>query len=210
MTINAAISQVEVGGAPTAPRAHLPQLSAAGVGDQSAIARQQLPSAVPAPALIAAYSTHITPPPKQPAKPTVAQPSSALAAQMLAQTPEADDSLLAVFEPRQPPPEPTNDNDAFISPLNLARPQTSPAKAEAVNAKPNLLKEESSLVAQSAANTVARSGTAALASSLPSLWLHMSRGMNLIQARGVMAYQLASLRMSSTRKPPQPSNHTAT
>ncbi len=75
-------------------------LQAAAAASASPTAQQLLPSAVVATTLVPQYVTDTPKPPKPVLRQGVTPPSSALAAQFIAQTPEVSDEHLAIFSPR--------------------------------------------------------------------------------------------------------------
>ncbi len=102
------------------PRAMaVPQnLSAAGVRDAAALARQQLPSAVPAPSALSAMAPQFVPHPTPKPAPKAQSSASALAAQIIAQNPEADSEFLAVFAPPPPPAPAHPEVESFVMPAH--------------------------------------------------------------------------------------------
>jgi hypothetical protein len=107
-------------------RANTSPVSMAGVQDSATLARQQLTSAVPAPAQSAAYAaTNPTPP-----RALLRNSASGLAAQLLSQGAAADENFQALFIPATTPttaaPKPDTD---FLQAMRLARGETAPTAA---------------------------------------------------------------------------------
>lgn len=99
------ISSVPPNGAPSGSLANAaPQavVQAMGAANSGPTAHQLLQTAVIASSFVPSYAEQPKPPAaKTPSRPqNAAQPSSALAAQFLAQTPEADEEAVAIFNPR--------------------------------------------------------------------------------------------------------------
>lgn len=92
MTLSILGVSVESAAPAPSPRGQAVPISAAGVNDAAAIARQQLPSAVPAPAALAAYSAHVTPQPKPANRAATSSSPSAFDAQRLAQEEGGEES----------------------------------------------------------------------------------------------------------------------
>lgn len=170
-----------------------PVISTAG-NDTQAIARQQLPSAVPAPVLLGAYSSGIAQQPKPPAKPFLSVPSSSLAAQFIAQGDAGTSDDLAIFQPPSLPAQTTSEEtpaDDYLNDLRIARGDLSYAKtAEQTQAReavrPDIL---------FSSEVTARSGIAQFASALT----QYIRRPGMTQAKGVSAYQLAQTRNATLR-----------
>ena len=179
-----------------------PVISTAG-NDNQAIARQQLPSAVPAPALLAAYSTGIAPKPTT--KSLTSTPSSAFAAQFIAQDAGSQDDL-AIFElPAKP--QAANDDDAgndYLNDLKIARGDFS-AVSKAQTAQPSAQTQAATAaqnakpVAMLASDAMTRSGAAQQAMTVPNILSQFIRRPTLVQAKGVGAYQLAEARNATTK-----------
>ena len=223
MTIG--VNGISVDTGPSAPivRTAPPVISAAGVNDPAALARQQLPTAVPAPALIAAYSANPPQVPKPPQRTAnSSQPSSALAAQVIAQDSSLTSDDLAVFTPRQVPAEittPAPAADDYLTNLRIARGDLSLAgegAASPVSSKPTQASVQSAALdvaahapsaAVASSESNARSGLGQLAASLPSLFGKLLRRQTTIaRTQGVDAYALAAARnaMSSVPRTPVP------
>lgn len=170
-----------------------PVISTAG-NDTQAIARQQLPSAVPAPALLGAYSPGIPPQPKPPAKPFQSVPSSSLAAQFIAQGDAGTSDDLAIFQPPPLPVQTTSEEipaDDYLNDLRIARGDLSYAKTAEQTQMRDVVKP-SAMVSSEA---TARSGIAQFASALT----QYIRRPGITQAKGVSAYQLAQTRNAMLR-----------
>jgi hypothetical protein len=209
MTINVTVLP-ESGGALPAVRTAQPVISAAGVNDAAALARQQLPNAVPATSLIAAYNANAVAAPKPPQRLTANQPSSALAAQLIGQTPAISEEELAIFTPITPPSTAASnatDGNDFLNDLRIARGDLSsvkkapvpPATTEssatsAAVLKATLLPTQPTLVETSLRGTLSQ-----FAAGLPTMLTQWMRRPNLVQARGVSAYQLAQARNAGLR-----------
>lgn len=210
MTVNVT-TLPEMAVAPLALRAVPASISAAGVNDLATIARQQLQSAVPAPALIAAYSTNVQAQPQTKNTRPVAivnAVSSPLAAQFIAQLPNVNAEDLVIFSPpvkatvdaAQTPPE-----DDYITALKIARGEVVLAKPAAPATPPRVQTSEAAANQTPApAEASARAGVAALAASLPVLVVPLTRTPTLEKARGVAAYQLAQTRGALARKQAEP------
>ena len=211
MTVNVA-TLPETAAAPLALRAVPASISAAGVNDLVAIARQQMQLAVPAPALIAAYSTNVQAQSQiKNARPAAIANtvSSPLAAQFIAQLPNVNAQDLAIFAPSpnaaadiaQPPPE-----DDYITTLKIARGEVTLAKPATAATPPSPAQTSEAAPTQkpAPAEATARAGVAALAASLPALVVPFTRAPTLEKARGVAAYQLAQTRGTLARKQAEP------
>jgi hypothetical protein len=210
INLNASVEQ------PTASVAR-PQslaISAAGVNDAASLARQQLPNAVPAPALIAAYSANVPPQPKLPPRPTSAVPSSALAAQFIAQGVLTLDEAAEIFTPAAAASTPTEQLDApddYLVALRVARGDVAAANAnppalikpsqETTQAVNQRALENTKTTTNAVTETLARTVVAQAATGLPALFTQLIRRPSIITARGFAAYQLAEARNAVTRKP---------
>ncbi|MFZ4540255.1 MAG: hypothetical protein ACOYNL_00405 [Rickettsiales bacterium] len=186
-----------------ATRATVPVISAAGVNDAAALARQQLPTAVPAPTLIAAYAAHTPPVPAKPAPKAATAPSSALAAQFIAQDTSLTQEELAIFAPRTPN-EPTTDEaqpDDYLSALRATPGEIVPVKNKQAAAVKNAPAPQPSVEANQQTEFTTRSLTQ-LATSLPSLLSQFIRRPSIATARGLPAYQLAEARNVTTARKP--------
>ena len=184
-----------------------PVISTAG-NDPQSIARQQTPSAVPAPALLAAYSTGIAPQ-KPPAKPLSSSPSSSFAAQFIAQDAGTQDDL-ALFTPPKAAVTTETPADDYLADLRIARgdfsalDKTAPTQASEEADASDAVQEEKPAVA-AAGETTARAGLTQTASTLPSVFSHLSRRANTIaQTKGVGAYQLAQTRNAMLKRIAEP------
>jgi hypothetical protein len=199
-----------------AARVQLTAISAAGVNDAAALARQQLPNAVPAPALIAAYSANVPQQPKPPARPQNATPSSALAAQFIAQGALNSEEDLNLFTPRSASTVTqevgSSPADDYLVALKVAR-----GEVTAVQSKPTpqaqKLSSEAGPTSQSnqadvangrpmtnaAFESLARTVVAQAASGLPALFVQFMRAPSIATARGFSAYQIAQARNASIR-----------
>jgi hypothetical protein len=188
-------------------------ISAAGVNDAAALARQQLATAVPAPAAIAAYSPNIVQQPKPIVRNPIAAPSSSLAAQFIAQGVVDSTEALEIFTPR---PTVTTGTDApieddYLTALRVARgdiqaaqsaqktPATKPSQ-QATQAAAQAELTVNKTTANAASETVARSVVAQAASGLPALFNQFIRKPTILTTRGLGAYQLAEARNAATRK----------
>ena len=186
-----------------------PVISTAG-NDTQSTARQQLPSAVPAPALLAAYSTGIAPQTKPAPKPLSSLPSSTLAAQFIAQGDAGSDDDLAIFEP--PPSAPTvqeSPADDYLNDLRIARGDFSSVNpsAPAEDSEPadtTAAVQNADPADVDASDTPARDGIMQFASAVPNLISQFSRRANIVQAKGVSAYQLAQTRNAMTPRTAEP------
>jgi hypothetical protein len=178
-----------------------PVISTAG-NDAQSIARQQTPSAVPAPALLAAYSTGIAPQTKPAPKPLSSLPSSTFAAQFIAQGDAGSDDDLAIFVP--PPPLQTAEEspaDDYLNDLRVARGDISAAnKTEPTEAS----EQADTLAAVQTAKSAATAATETVEHSGITVTLpHPSsqfRRATIVQAKGVSAYQIAQMRNGSLRR----------
>ncbi len=192
MTIQSAV--LPEGVAPSSPaRAQGAAISAAGVNDLAAIARQQLPSAVPAPALIAAYSTAIQPAPKPVARSGLVPPSSALAAQFIAQDAVQAPDDLAIFvapAPQNAAATSESPGDDFLTQLRIARGDIPAAQA---TAQPKQLQTP-------VAQLPERTAVAQFVAALPSVVQQWMRHPTILNTRGVAAYQLAQARNALGKK----------
>lgn len=202
MTVNVT-ALPEAGGAPLALRtAQQPLISAAGVNDAAAVARQQLPSAVPAPAMVAAYLANMPHPPKPALRAVPLAPSSALAAQFIAQDSGVGSEELAVFVPRALPGEgvPAPAEEAFVSPLRAARAESATTAIFATEGEVAQAEAAAKAAPLNESLAGARGGSAAQALGIPALISPFHRALTLTQARGVGAYQLAQTRNALSRK----------
>jgi hypothetical protein len=207
MTISLTGASVDTGAPAPSVRAATPLISAAGINDQAAIARQQLPTAVPAPAFIAAYSANIPPQPKPPLRPNIAAPSSALAAQFIAQDAALSPEDLAIFVATKPAmakasAEPAGDD--YLMNMRIARGDVALASKPSqvtVQATTQEAIANAKLATTLAGETNMRSGIAQFASAIPALVSQFMRRSTLAQARGVSAYQLAEARNAASRTP---------
>lgn len=198
MTINVALAPEGTTPAHQA-RAQAPIVSAAGVHDSASLARQQLPSAVPALVSVAAYHTHIPPQPK-PSLPraSVAPPSSALAAQFIAQGAAESDEALAIFAP-QVPTHALLPEAEYLQDLRMARGEfQAPVKATESTSAALKAATASSLEPTSAAPL--KTSLTQLAAGLPNLLMVSVKRFNLFAIRGVGAYQLAMKRNEALSK----------
>lgn len=188
-------------------------ISAAGVNDAAALARQQLTNAVPAPAAIAAYSPNVVQQPKPVLRNPIALPSSSLAAQFIAQGVVDSAEALEIFAPRATPVTATNApiEDDYLTALRVARgdiqaAQTTPKTAatapsqQATQAAVQAEQAATKTSANAVNETVARSVVAQAASGLPALFNQFIRKPTILTARGLGAYQLAEARNAATRK----------
>ena len=200
MTISLTGVTVDTGVPAQQPRAAInPVISTAG-NDNQQVARQQLASAVPAPALLAAYSTGIAPQPKLPAKPLSSAPSSSFAAQFIGQDAGSNDDL-ALFEP---PPATANTTeeespaDDYLNDLRIARGDFSAVnKSAPTEARDAADKVQAAQIAKPAA---AQASEAMEHSNLLSSVLsHPGRRATVSQVKGVGAYQLAQARNGQAR-----------
>jgi hypothetical protein len=122
-TISLIGAPVDTGQSAPNPRPAVPVISAAGVNDAATIARQQLLSAPPAPALIAAYAASIQPQQKPLARAATQVPSSALAAQFIAQDSSLTAEDLAIFVATKPASNLPADNaaaDNYLADMRIA------------------------------------------------------------------------------------------
>ncbi len=195
-------------------RSAAPVISPAGVNDAAAIARQQLPSAVPAPAVLAAYSANIAQPAKPAPRGNLPQPSSQLAAQLIAQGEgEVSAEDLALFAPRATPAEQApaeSPADDYLATMRLARGETAPSEtaptqAAAPAAKPIVVAEQEPLPAsqvaaqaQTESNALQHSGIGQATIAYPNAISKFLRRQNVAQAHGVEAYQFAAARNAMT------------
>lgn len=213
MTLNVTALPESAGALPALRLGQPLPVSAAGVNDPAAIARQQMVIAAPAPALIAAYSTHIPPAPKLVVRNPVSSP---LAAQFIAQNPGASADELAVFEaqatPAQTPtPQATADDDFFAS-IRIARGGAEMApiaaatkQAAGVKQAPAANVPDGKAEAAAAESTNAlRSGIGQIAASLPALFAQFTRPASFAKARGLNAYQIALNRNVGNKKSESP------
>jgi hypothetical protein len=205
---------VDAGAPALSVRAAVAPISAAGVNDTAAMARQQLVNAVPAPAAIAAYSASIVPQPKPVVRAAVAIPSSALAAQFIAQDAASTAAELDIFVPRSTatPPADAPMEDDYLSALRIARGDIPPAKSAplAATSASGLSRTEegeqaqfasATLTANAARETVVRNVVAQAAAGLPALFTQFIRRPTIVTARGLSAYQLAEARNAGMRQP---------
>lgn len=200
---------VETAGVPAPTlRAGVEPVSSAGVHDPGALARQQLPSAVPAPAQVTAYAPYTA----SAYRPVVRTVSSPLAAQFIAQEAgSGEDELFGIFEPSPAKNQSVIvPQDSYLSDIRAARGEAPAAPQEATNAAPsNAAKSPASAPSQpttreaSEAAIASRNSTSQLASALPPLTLLVGRQPTLSTARGVGAYQLTNTRNAATQKTPK-------
>lgn len=196
MTVNVtALPEQAAAPQPVRPNAQLP-ISAAGVNDLAAVARQQLPGAVPATALIPAYAAHVAAPPKPPLRQPASGPSSAFAAQFLAQSPEVSAEDMAILTPRPPANAEAQaaPEDDYLTNMRIARGDIQP-RAQEVTAAPTTTKQP-----MATGETATRSPLLQMAAGLPSLFTQFIKRPTILQARGIGAYQLAEARNASMRK----------
>jgi hypothetical protein len=187
-------------------------ISAAGVNDAGALARQQLPSAVPAVTALAAYAAYVPQPtkpaaPRSPSAPT----SGALAAQFIGQAAITREEDLAIFAPRVTAPATPDETapDDYLTALRIARgevtaPQAAAAKpvSPATPSLPTATQTLPQTVTPSAVPTsdaVARSVVAQAAFGLPALFTQFIRKPTIVSARGLTAYQVAQERNAALR-----------
>lgn len=211
MTINVA-PLPETAAPPASARGNAPTVSSTVVNDVAALARQQLPSAVPATALIAAYSGNVAPAPKQTVR--LAPPvSSALAAQFIAQTPEATAEDLEIFvtrAPAAPASETQNDADDFLNTIRMARGDFShekqvqnPAARPTQTTVETAARENAAAIAKPVTPEPVLRGTLAPLTHLPPVQVMLGRKPTINNARGLSAYQLAQDRNAATKKTPE-------
>lgn len=187
-------------------------ISPAGVNDAAALARQQLVNAVPAPAVLAAYSANLVQQPKPAVRTTIALPSSALAAQMIAQEGMDVTEALEIFTPRPTPTavvDAPQDND-YLSAMRMARgeflstklsPSTAAAPSQqATQAVVQAEMASTKSAANAASEAMARTVVAQAATGLPALFDQFIRRPTILSVRGLGAYQLAEARNAATRK----------
>jgi hypothetical protein len=178
------------------------------------MARQQLVSAVPAPALIPSYNANGTTPPKLTARALTSAPSSALAAQLIAQDPSLSAQEMEIFSPQvvvadteASAPAP----DDFLSALRIARgdiPPPTPPQTKSVSTVATNPPEQAmaAVATELAVVTKLKAAVAAEMARRPSLLpavlppLGLGRAPTLTQVRGASAYQLAQARNAGTRK----------
>lgn len=185
-------------------RASAAVVTTTGVNDLAAIARQQLQSAVPAPALLAAYSSKIAPQTKPAPRGSVPQPSSQLAAQIIAQDASLSSDDLTIFEPR---PLPDSDAPEPIAGRYLAAAATANENAQSATIKPtvsgNSAQVEEATVAQTQqqasvnealAHAAIQPALGQFAAVLPSFFSKFLRRQSIVQAYGAEAYALAASR----------------
>jgi hypothetical protein len=220
MTVNVGMQAEPPLGAQAVSRPASLVVSAAGVQDGAAFARQQLAVAVPAPVQVAAVASQLP----QFFKPVVRTPSSPLAAQFIAQGAVSDMSDLALFEPEVPPPQVSpmgGGTDAeFLATMRLARGEENSAAPRKLAATPSANVAKTNVpshtrtaegaasieqpFASAGANTLLQkpefSTPMQLTLALPGLITHFARSPGLFSTRGVGAYQLASSRNASIRK----------
>lgn len=212
MTMNVA-ALPDGGAAPPALRAaQLPVPSAAGVNDPAALARQQLPNAVPAPSLIAHYNAPLPVPVPKPILRTVStHASSALAAQFIAQEPGLGEEDLAIFESRTQQPPFTPEEEAAVESFVAPRIERSdaqgdaPIKAAVAKAQTAVVEKdvEQKAVQTMQASAVQNRGISQLAASLPPMLTLIVKSPTLAQARGIGAYQLAGTRNATIKREPE-------
>jgi hypothetical protein len=200
MSLNVAPLPEQAGAPVPSLRAAAPVVSVTGVTDDAAMARQQLPSAVPAPAQLAASAAYVP----SAYKPLVRMPSSALAAQWLAQDASAGESEagVALFAPPKPAaPTAPPMADHLLADMRMARGELPPDEAR-VAATRDAAATLTSEARASVFNEQRRSaGLSSLAASLPTLFNAFVRKPSLVQARGVAAYQLAAARNVTIKTP---------
>lgn len=204
MTINVAVLPEQPGTNLPVPRtAAASVVSVASVNDGAAFNRQQLPSSIPAPAQLAAYAAYLP----QAYKPVIRAPSSALAAQFIAQEVGGDETL-SIFEPpvTAAPPATNVDDTEYLNIMRQARGEAPVMSKQAaqVNARteqraaqqedirvnvPALLRDD----------MPARSTVAGFAAALPVVLSQFMRKPSLANTRGFGAYQLAAARSASIR-----------
>jgi len=206
-TISLIGAPVETGQPAPNLRPAVPVLSAAGVNDAATIARQQLLSAPPAPALIAAYAASIQPQQKPLARAATQAPSSALAAQFIAQDSSLTEADLAIFVPAKPATNLPADNstaDSYLADMRIARGEVAGAPTLR-NAEPQKNTVESNAVAAVPIGTgienVARNGLGQAVVAFPMLLIQRLRRADFVKAQGVVAYQFAQARNAASRKP---------
>lgn len=201
MTISVTGVTVDTG-APAQVARPLPNItvSAAGVNDQATVARQQMASAVPAPALIAAFSANIQPQPKVTPRPLSSSPSSSLAAQFIAQDDGITSEDLAIFEIPKPVAQSATQEssaDDYLKDLRIARGDFSEVKkpaAAAANTQAEAVKLQ-----QAANDNTLRNNIMQFTAALPAVLSQFMKRPTLLQAKGVVAYQLAEARNAGTR-----------
>lgn len=184
-----------------APQSHargqVTPVSAAGVNDLSALARQQLPSAVPAASLIAAFSAAIQQQLKPAFKPATLQPSSALAAQFIGQGEAKSEEELQIFLPRAAAPTATRTpEDDYIRDLKIARGDVAITQSPEQKTTPT----EAATQKQQATELPSRAGFSQLLAGLPALTVPTLRRPSFFTARGVSAYQLTLDRNAGLKK----------
>jgi hypothetical protein len=182
-------------------------VQAAAAASASPTAQQLLPTAVVATTLVPQYLTDTPKPPKPVLRQAATSPSSALAAQFIAQTLEASDEQLAVFSPRvSPSPQQVpRDEPEFLSQLRLARGDLPPETAATAQ---NVAAKAASVATPVATTTtnVAMLSTAVSSAPVIKQAVPSERGTiqsqqtvsgrksSLTQTRGAAAYALAELR----------------
>ncbi len=181
-------------------------VQAAAAASASPAAQQLLPSAVVATTLVPQFLTDTPKPPKPVLRQGTAAPSSALAAQFIAQTPEASDEQLAIFSPRlpAPPQQAPRDEPEFLSQLRLARgdlpPETAATAqnvaAKAVAAAPAAPVTTNIAVLSTAVSTapVVKQAVPSERGSVLSQQTVGGRKSSLTLTRGAAAYAVAELR----------------
>lgn len=211
MTTNLNTLSADVASPAAAVRVAVPVISSAGVNDASAIARQQLQNAVPAPALISAYAANVASPPKPPLRMVATQPSSGFVAQLISQSPEMSEADLEIFTPQKAASYIATDesmpNDS-LDLMRMARGDFSQAPVKEVSNAPTQLLAKKSEAPQAPAPPNAppidvemRAAYSPAATSLPTVLTQLTKRPSLLSARGVNAYQLTETRNSGDRKP---------
>lgn len=211
MTLNVTALPDGAGAPPALRLGQQTPVSAAGVNDPAALARQQMVNATPAPSIVAAYSANIQPPPKLTTRNPVSSP---LAAQFIAQNPGATVDELSVFEAQTvttqvTTAQETSEDDFFASiriardggemaPIASATKQAAGMKQTAEPIMPEI-KSETGLVVQEQTSAL-RSGLGQLAASLPALFAPLTKSVSFTKARGMSAYQIALNRNAATKK----------
>ncbi len=176
-----------------------PVISTAG-NDVQAISRQQLQSAVPAPVLLGAYSTGITQQ-KPAAKSFTSIPSSGFAAQFIAQGDAGSDDDLAIFVPLQvtSPAVQETPADDYVNELRIARGDLGSAKAAPTQVSEQMQQREAVQNAKPATTAATESSIRSGITQLASVVSQFIRRPNLLQAKGVGAYQVAQTRTALLR-----------
>ena len=213
MTINVTVLPETGGASPTVRAGGSSTISAAGVNDSAAIARQQLPNAVPAVALVPAYAGNAVAPPKPPTKPLTSVPSSAFAAQLIGQSSDITAEDLAIFELHPVAEQPLEDAapDDFLNAIRIARGDVAPGVGKEARAKKAgvvMVHEEVrqgavafNVKATGGLEQSLRASISHLAAGLPGLLAPLIKRPTILQVRGVSAYQLAETRNAAGRQP---------